>query len=101
METPPATERRTTSPMNRPRPCRISSGIHKVALGFASEARLFSKGIYVAVEGTSELIRDKTASAALDDRPRQVVRQWGGYGRYRPDQDQRESHDLLERSRRR
>lgn len=31
----------------------------KVALGFSSEAGLFSKGIYVAVEGTAELIRDK------------------------------------------
>lgn len=33
----------------------------KVALGFSSEAGLFSEGIYVAVEGTAELIRDKTA----------------------------------------
>jgi general stress protein 26 len=33
----------------------------KVALGFASQAGLFSKGIYVAVEGTAELIRDKAA----------------------------------------
>jgi general stress protein 26 len=33
----------------------------KVALGFSSEAGLFSKGIYVAVEGTAELIRDKAA----------------------------------------
>src|ERR1700753_1795970 len=33
----------------------------KVALGFASEAGLFSKGVYVAVEGTAELIRDKAA----------------------------------------
>jgi general stress protein 26 len=33
----------------------------KVSLGFASEAGLFSKGIYVAVEGTAELIRDKAA----------------------------------------
>ncbi len=33
----------------------------KVGLGFASQAGLFSKGIYVAVEGTAELIRDKTA----------------------------------------
>lgn len=32
-----------------------------VALGFSSEAGLFSKGIYVAVEGTAELIRDKAA----------------------------------------
>ena len=31
----------------------------KVALGFSSEAGLFSQGIYVAVEGTAELIRDK------------------------------------------
>jgi general stress protein 26 len=31
----------------------------KVALGFSSEAGLFSKGIYVAVEGDAELIRDK------------------------------------------
>jgi general stress protein 26 len=30
-----------------------------VALGFSSEAGLFSNGIYVAVEGTAELIRDK------------------------------------------
>jgi general stress protein 26 len=33
----------------------------KVALGFSSEAGLFSKGIYVAVEGAAEIIRDKTA----------------------------------------
>ena len=33
----------------------------KVALGFSSETGLFSKGIYVAVEGTAELIRDKAA----------------------------------------
>src|ERR1700759_1217558 len=33
----------------------------KVALGVASEAGLFSKGIYMAVEGTAELIRDKAA----------------------------------------
>lgn len=33
----------------------------KVALGFSSESGLFSKGIYVAVEGTAELIRDKAA----------------------------------------
>ncbi len=33
----------------------------KVALGFSSEAGLFAKGIYVAVEGTAELIRDKAA----------------------------------------
>lgn len=33
----------------------------KVALGFSSEAGLFSKGIYVAVEGAAELIRDKAA----------------------------------------
>jgi general stress protein 26 len=33
----------------------------KVALGFASEAGLLSQGIYVAVEGTAELIRDKAA----------------------------------------
>ncbi|MBR1208776.1 pyridoxamine 5'-phosphate oxidase family protein [Bradyrhizobium sp. AUGA SZCCT0051] len=31
----------------------------KVALGFSSEAGLFSQGIYVAVEGAAELIRDK------------------------------------------
>ena len=30
-----------------------------VALGFSSEAGLFSEGIYVAVEGAAELIRDK------------------------------------------
>lgn len=33
----------------------------KVALGFSSEAGLFSQGIYVAVEGVAELIRDKAA----------------------------------------
>jgi general stress protein 26 len=33
----------------------------KVALGFSSEAGLFSAGIYVAVEGSAELIRDKAA----------------------------------------
>src|ERR1700749_2397767 len=33
----------------------------KVARGFSSDAGLFSKGIYVAVEGTAELIRDKAA----------------------------------------
>ncbi|MGX1169926.1 general stress protein 26 [Bradyrhizobium sp. USDA 372] len=33
----------------------------KVALGFSSEAGLFSKGTYVAVEGTAELIWDKAA----------------------------------------
>lgn len=33
----------------------------KVALGFSSDAGLFSKGIYVAVEGVAELIRDKAA----------------------------------------
>jgi general stress protein 26 len=33
----------------------------KVALGFSSEAGIFSEGIYVAVEGTAELIREKAA----------------------------------------
>jgi general stress protein 26 len=33
----------------------------KVALGFSSESGIFSDGIYVAVEGTAELIRDKAA----------------------------------------
>lgn len=33
----------------------------KVALGFSSEAGLFSQGIYVAIEGVAELIRDKSA----------------------------------------
>lgn len=33
----------------------------KVALGFSSEAGIFSAGIYVAVEGTAELIREKAA----------------------------------------
>lgn len=33
----------------------------KVALGFSSEAGIFSDGIYVAVEGTAELIREKSA----------------------------------------
>lgn len=32
----------------------------KVALGFSSESGIFSDGIYVAVEGTAELIRDET-----------------------------------------
>jgi general stress protein 26 len=31
----------------------------KVALGFSSEAGILSDGLYVAVEGTAELIRDK------------------------------------------
>jgi general stress protein 26 len=31
----------------------------KVALGFSSEGGIFSGGIYVAVKGTTELIRDK------------------------------------------
>src|ERR1700753_1209217 len=31
----------------------------KVALGFASKGGIFSDGVYVAVEGTAELIRDK------------------------------------------
>src|SRR6201996_9440518 len=33
----------------------------KVALGFSSEAGIFSDGVYVAVEGAAELIRDKAA----------------------------------------
>jgi general stress protein 26 len=33
----------------------------KVALGFSSASGIFSDGIYVAVEGTAELIRDKAA----------------------------------------
>jgi general stress protein 26 len=33
----------------------------KVALGFSSESGIFSDGIYVAVEGTADLIRDKSA----------------------------------------
>jgi general stress protein 26 len=32
-----------------------------VALGFSSEGGIFSDGIYVAVEGIAELIRDKAA----------------------------------------
>lgn len=32
-----------------------------VALGFSSQAGLFAEGIYIAVEGTAQLIRDKTA----------------------------------------
>ncbi len=32
-----------------------------MALGFSSEFGVFSDGIYVAVEGTAELIRDKAA----------------------------------------
>ena len=44
----------------------------KVALGFSSEGGIFSDGIYVAVEGTAELIRDKAAfqqhwTSALDN----------------------------------
>lgn len=35
----------------------------KLALGFSSEAGLFSSGIYVAVEGIAELIRDKAVFA--------------------------------------
>jgi general stress protein 26 len=33
----------------------------KVALGFSSEGGIFSDGIYVAVEGVAELIRDNAA----------------------------------------
>jgi general stress protein 26 len=33
----------------------------KVALGFSSEGGLFASGIYVAIEGRAELIRDKAA----------------------------------------
>ena len=33
----------------------------KVALGFSSEGGIFSDGMYVAVEGDAELIRDKAA----------------------------------------
>jgi general stress protein 26 len=33
----------------------------KVALGFSSKGGIFSDGIYVAVEGNAELIRDKAA----------------------------------------
>jgi general stress protein 26 len=33
----------------------------KVALGISSEAGIFSEGIYVAVEGTAELIRERSA----------------------------------------
>lgn len=33
----------------------------KVVLGFSSKAGIFSDGIYVAIEGTAELIRDKAA----------------------------------------
>jgi general stress protein 26 len=36
-------------------------GNPKVALGFSSEGGIFSDGIYVAVEGTAKLIRDKAA----------------------------------------
>lgn len=32
-----------------------------MALGFSSEGGIFSDGIYLAVEGTAELIRDKAA----------------------------------------
>jgi general stress protein 26 len=37
----------------------------KVALGYSSEAGLLSQGIYVAVEGTAELIRDKATSNSI------------------------------------
>jgi general stress protein 26 len=33
----------------------------KVALGFSSESGLFYEGIYIAVEGAAEFIRDKAA----------------------------------------
>ena len=33
----------------------------KVALGFTAEGGIFSTGLYVAVEGTAQLIRDKAA----------------------------------------
>lgn len=33
----------------------------KVALGFSTEAGLFQKGLYVAVEGTARLVRDRAA----------------------------------------
>jgi general stress protein 26 len=36
----------------------------KVALGFSSQGGVFSDGIYVAVEGTAELIREKSAFQA-------------------------------------
>jgi general stress protein 26 len=36
----------------------------KVALGFTSEGGIFSDAIYVAVEGSAELIRDKAAFKA-------------------------------------
>jgi general stress protein 26 len=36
----------------------------KVALGFSSEGGIFSDGVYVAVEGQAELIRDKSAFKA-------------------------------------
>jgi general stress protein 26 len=40
---------------------RISDEIRMSRWEFSSEAGLFSKGVYVAVEGTAELIRDKAA----------------------------------------
>lgn len=36
-------------------------GNPKVALGFSSEAGIFSDGIYIAVEGEADLVRDKAA----------------------------------------
>jgi general stress protein 26 len=36
----------------------------KVALGFTSEGGIFSDGLYVAVEGIAELVRDKAALKA-------------------------------------
>ncbi len=39
----------------------------KVALGFSSEAGLFSKGIYVAVEGTARLIKGQGRVSTAPD----------------------------------
>ena len=36
----------------------------KVALGFTSEGGIFTDGLYVAVEGNAELVRDKAAFKA-------------------------------------
>jgi general stress protein 26 len=75
-------------------------GNPKVALGFSSEAGLFSQGVYVAVEGTAELIRDK---AALRQHWTSDLDKWfdnGGDTRHRADQGQGEPRNLLERPRR-
>jgi hypothetical protein len=50
---------RTISPTNGLAPYPTSSEIRKWRSDFPPGTGLFSKGIYVAVEGAAELIRDK------------------------------------------